>query len=128
LVKVPLHADERGSLCFLQSPDHVPFVVKRVFYFYDVPPGGERGGHAHREQQQLLIMMAGRCRVTAHDGREAKAVELDTPSKALYVPPGVWLDLDGFSAGAVCLVLTSDVFTEADYIRDRAEFDRLYRD
>lgn len=125
LISVPRHVDERGTLCFIQNPDTVPFQIRRMFYFYDVPDGEARGGHAHREQHQLIVMMCGKCRVTADDGRGRAVIDLDTPSKALHVPPGIWLDLDGFAQGSVGVVLTSDVFKESDYIRNRQDFSRF---
>jgi hypothetical protein len=125
LIDLPLRSDNRGSLGFAQQGDHIPFPVKRIFYIYDIPQGGSRAGHAHREQHQYLIMLSGSCRVKIDDGVERTAVVLNSPQVALYAPPLVWLDIDGFSAGSICLVLTSDVYSEGDYVRDYAEFKRL---
>lgn len=122
IVSLPVIADPRGKLTFAQAGDHLPFVPKRIFYLYDVAPGAKRGGHAHIAQHQFLIVPAGRCRVTVDDGRTRQDVALENPAQGLYVPPMLWLDLDNFSPGAVCLVLTSDVYDEADYIRDMAQF------
>jgi hypothetical protein len=41
------------------------------------------------------------------------------------VPPLVWIELRDFTPDAVCLVLTSEHFDQADYVRDRVEFERL---
>lgn len=125
LIELPLRADPRGSLVFAQEGDHIPFPVKRVFYIYDIPAGTRRAGHAHREQHQLLVMLRGACRVHVEDASGRASVLLDSPRTALYAPPLRWLDLDGFSAGSVCLVLTSDLYDERDYVRDHAEFKQL---
>jgi UDP-2-acetamido-3-amino-2,3-dideoxy-glucuronate N-acetyltransferase len=125
LVELPERNDPRGSLLFGQVPDQIPFPVQRFFVLHGVAPGMHRGGHAHRAQHQFLVMLAGSVTVTVDDGATRTPVLLDRPNLALHVPPMLWLDLDGFSADAVCMVLTSDVYSEADYIRDRAEFLKL---
>lgn len=122
LIELPERADSRGALTFAQEGSQLPFSVKRFFALYGVAPGAGRGGHAHRAQHQFLVMLAGSVTVTVDDGQTRTPLRLDRPNLALYAPPMLWLDLDGFSEGAVCMVLTSDVYSEADYIRDRAEF------
>lgn len=122
LIDLPQRRDARGLLVFGQTPEHVPFEVRRFFLLCDLAPGQGRGGHAHRRQHQYLVMTAGSCVVEIDDGAGRAAVSLDMPSRALYVPPMHWLDLRDFSAEAACLVLTSDVYDEADYVRDYDEF------
>lgn len=122
LIELPLRTDKRGNLVFAQEGDHVPFPVKRIFYIYDIPSGASRAGHAHRAQHQLLMMVSGSCEIRVDDGRERASVRLDSPRLALHAPPLSWLDISGFAAGSVCLVLTSGVYDEADYVRDYADF------
>jgi len=125
LIELPERTDPRGALTFAQQGDHIPFAVKRFFALYGVAPGASRGGHAHRAQHQLLVLLAGAATVTVDDGKTRTPIRLDRPNLALHAPPMLWLDLDGFSPGAICMVLTSDVYAESDYIRDRAEFLKL---
>jgi hypothetical protein len=125
MIELPEHADARGALTFAQQGDHIPFAVKRFFAIYGVAEGGSRGAHAHRTQHQFLVMLSGKSVVTVDDGASRTAVVLDRPCLALYAPPMLWLELSGFSAGAACMVLVSDIYLESDYIRDRAEFLRL---
>lgn len=125
LVTLPERVDARGALTFGQQGDHVPFAVKRFFVIHAVAKGAGRGGHAHREQHQFLAMLAGRATVTVDDGVTRTEVLLDRTNLALYVPPVLWLELEAFSADAVCMVLASDIYLESDYVRDRAEFLRL---
>lgn len=125
LVSLPVIADARGRLGFAQAGSQVPFEPRRVFYLYGVIPGAERGGHAHRAQHQFLIMLAGSCRVAIDNGQAVSDVRLENPAQGLYVPPMLWLDLADFSPDAICLALASDVYDEADYIRDKAEFRKL---
>lgn len=125
LIELPLRGDPRGQLVFAQQGDHIPFPVKRIFYIYDVPEGASRAGHAHLAQHQCLILLAGSCVVKIDDGARRSQLVLNSPRIALHVPPLLWLDIESFSAGSICLVLTSDVYTETDYIRDYAEYTRL---
>ena len=118
---------KRGTLCVAECGREVPFVVQRIFHIYDMPVGGERGHHAHRVQHQFLIAMHGALEVTTR-GREGEAVHLlEDPSQGLHVPPLTWLVLRARAPETVALVLTSHVFDEADYIRDRTAFDALIR-
>lgn len=114
--------DRRGALAIAELGKQLPFEVKRLFAIHDVPPGSLRGGHAHRVQEQFIIMMAGTCTIVVDDGRKRTEEALGTPAEALYVPAGVWIELKNFSAGAMCVVLASDLYDEADYIRDYREF------
>jgi dTDP-4-dehydrorhamnose 3,5-epimerase-like enzyme len=122
LVELAQRADARGALTFAQQGDQIPFAVKRFFALHDMAPGAHRGGHAHREQHQLLVMLTGAATVAVDDGKKRTEVRLDRPNLALHAPPMLWLDLDGFTPGAVCMVLASDVYAESDYIRDRDTF------
>jgi dTDP-4-dehydrorhamnose 3,5-epimerase-like enzyme len=114
--------DSRGSLMFAQQGSHIPFQVKRIFAIYNVPSGSRRGGHAHYVQEQFLMMLAGECIIAVDDGESRVEEKLDRPSEAIYVPPGVWLELRDFSVGAICVVLSSGHYNEADYIRDYGDF------
>ncbi len=121
-VQLQLIRDARGSLLVAEEQRQIPFAVKRLFAIYDVPEGGARGGHAHAVQEQFLMMLAGGCRVTIDDGRKRTVVPLTRAAEGLYIPARNWLELMDFSAGAVCVVLASGVYDEADYIRDYRDF------
>jgi hypothetical protein len=125
LIELPLRSDPRGNLVFAQQGDHIPVPIKRIFYIYDVPEGAARAGHAHREQHQCLILLRGSCVVRIDDGSSRSQLVLDSPRVALHAPPLIWLDIEHFAAGSICLVLTSDVYTESDYVRDYTEYTRL---
>ena len=122
IIEIPKIADPRGNLSFIQYPDICPFEIKRVFYLYDVPADSERGGHAHYEGRELIIALSGSFDVSLSDGNKTSRWHLDRPYRALYVPTGLWRTIDNFSGGAVCMVLTSIEYSEADYIRDYDEF------
>lgn len=114
--------DPRGALTAIEGAGDVPFDIKRVFYFYDVPVAESRGAHAHRQQSQVIICLAGGFDVEVDDGQQRKVVRLSRPWEALLLPPGLWASQTNFDGGTVGLVLASDHFDEADYIRDYSEY------
>lgn len=116
------HSDRKGNLTVVENGITLPFEVKRVYYLYDVPGGESRGAHAHRELEQLIIAASGSFTVTLDDGVNKQSFFLNRPYQGLYVKPGLWRDLSDFSSGAVCMVLASEVYDAADYIRDYQEF------
>lgn len=117
-IDLPVVADPRGNLCFIESGAHAPFEIQRVYYLYDVPSQSTRAGHAHRALHQLLIALSGSFDVRLHDGAREERVSLNRPDRGLLIGPMLWRDIDNFSSGAVCLVLASLHFDESDYIRD----------
>lgn len=121
LIDIPFVADPRGNLAFVQS-GVLPFEFKRIYYLFDVPSTAYRGGHSHKEQQAFLIALSGSFTVVLHDGKIKKEIVLNKPNVGLYIPNGIWRELENFSSGAVCLALASDEFVEEDYIRDFDEF------
>jgi hypothetical protein len=124
LVDLPKIHDPRGNLTFIESGQHVPFPIERVYYLYDVPGGEVRGGHAHKELQQLIIAVNGSFDVVIDDGRERQRFHLNRSYFGLYLPKLIWRELDNFSSGSVCLVLASAHYAENEYIRDYREFCR----
>lgn len=116
------HSDRKGNISVVENGRDVPFNVKRTYYLYDVPGGESRGGHAHKELRQLIIAASGSFTVTLDDGHVKRTFTLNRPYQGLYVVPGIWRTLDDFSSGAVCLVLASEKYDAADYIRDYNEF------
>jgi dTDP-4-dehydrorhamnose 3,5-epimerase-like enzyme len=122
---LPKVTDPRGTLTFVQGEVQVPFAIRRVFYIYDVPTGESRGAHAHRTLHEFIVCLAGSFDIELDDGRRRKTVHLNRPWKGLHIPPMIWAGETNFDSGSVCLVLTSDVYDESDYIRDYEEFLRL---
>lgn len=122
IIELPKISDPRGNLTFVEANRHVPFDIKRVYYLYDVPGGGERGGHAHKALHQLIIAMSGSFDVVLDDGRQKRRVHLARSYYGLYVCPMIWRELDNFSSGAVCMVLASNIYEESDYYRDYGQF------
>jgi len=119
---LPKIHNRAGNLTALNSFVDIPFSIKRVYYLYDVPGGEERGAHAHKELQQLLVAAGGSFTVTLNDGTKKRSISLNRPYQGLLIVPGIWRELIDFSSGSICLVLASTNYNENDYIRDYNEF------
>ncbi len=130
ILDLPRMRDADGSVTVVENgADGIPFDVRRVFYLYDVPADAERGGHSHHRARELIVALSGSFDVVLDDGRAAsRRFTLNRPYRALYIHAGMWRTLDNFSGGAVCLVLTSERYDEADYVRDYDMFKQLTAD
>jgi oxalate decarboxylase/phosphoglucose isomerase-like protein (cupin superfamily) len=114
--------DIRGNLLHIENNKDVPFVIKRVYYLYDVPSGANRGGHSHLETKQVIIAISGSFNVILDNGTERKSILLNRPDFGLYITPCVWREIENFSSNSIALVLASTLFCEEDYIRDYTIF------
>jgi hypothetical protein len=122
IIDLPRVTDPRGNLTFIEGATQVPFAIERVYYLYDVPGGESRGGHAHRQLEQLIIAAAGSFDVVVDDGTETGRFHLNRSYYGLYLPRLTWREIGNFSSGSVCLVLASEKYAEEDYYRDYDEF------
>ncbi len=127
IIDFPIVHEPRGNLSFIEGGVHVPFDIKRVYYLYDVPGGAMRGGHAHKQLQQVIIALSGSFDVVLDDGQTRQKVSLNRGYHGLYMSNMIWRELENFSSGAVCMVLASEHYLESDYIRDHDEFLRTVR-
>ena len=121
-VLLPKISNPRGNLTFLEGGKQIPFEIKRIFYIYDVPTEEGRGAHSHRSLWQGLISLSGSFDVALDDGTAKTTVHLNRPWKCLLVPPMIWAAEINFDPGTVCLVLASEAFSEADYIRNYDDY------
>jgi len=120
LIDIPRIKNPKGNLAVVEL-DTIPFPIQRVYYLYDVPAGSKRGGHAHKNLQQLLVPVSGSFDVVLKDGKQVERITLNRPDKGLLIENNIWRELENFTSGAVCMVLASAPYDEADYIR-------VYRD
>lgn len=121
-IELPQIHDPRGDLTFVEGGNHIPFQIARVYYLYNVPVGSERGGHAHRELEQIVFALSGSFRMKIDDGTTRSEYWLRDPRKGLYISKMVWREMDTFSQGAVCMVLASHRYDEGDYLREYGDF------
>jgi len=122
IIDFPIVQDARGNLTFIEAQRHIPFEIKRVYYLYDVPGGSARGGHAHKDLQQVLIAVSGSFDAVLDDGNLKTRHHLNRSYFGLYLPQLTWRELENFSGGSVCLVLASHPYDESDYYRSYDDF------
>ena len=122
LIDLPKILDPRGNLSFIEEENHIPFKIQRTYWIYDVPGGQVRGGHAFKEQQELIVALSGSFDVFLDDGTEKKVFSLNRSYYGLYVPSGMWRKMENFSTNSSAMVLSSTRFSEEDYLRDYNEF------
>ncbi|NDP27188.1 MAG: WxcM-like domain-containing protein [Flavobacterium sp.] len=117
IIDVPKIENSLGNIAVIEK-DTIPFEIKRVYYLFDIPSNATRGGHAHHKLQQVLIAISGSFDVVLNNGKTKETVTLNKPNKGLLIKENTWRELENFSSGAVCLVLASREYDEADYIRE----------
>lgn len=122
IIELPKIKDSRGNLTFFEEQNHIPFEIKRVYWIYDVPGGQTRGGHAFKEQKELVVALSGSFEVIVHDGEMEQRFTLNRSYYGVYIPNGMWRHMENFSTNTVALVVSSVFFNEEDYIRDFEHF------
>lgn len=128
IIELPKFLDARGNLSFAQNNTHIPFEIKRTYWLYDVPGGESRGGHAYRDTEEFVIALSGSFDVIVDDGKEKKTFLLNRSYYGLYIPKGVWREMDNFSTNSLALEFASTNYNSEDYIRDYDEFLKLKED
>jgi len=118
LIYLPKILDDRGNLTFVEEKKHLPFIINRVYWIYDVPGGEFRGSHAFRKNQEMIAALSGSFDVVLHDGRREYRFSLNRSYDAVYVPSMVWRRMENFSTNSLAIVLASTHFDAGDYIRD----------
>ena len=124
-INFPPLGDDRGSLVALEGGKNVPFAIQRVYYLFGTKLGISRGFHAHKKLQQVAVCVTGRCRMVLDDGQKREEIWLDSSIKGVALPAMVWHEMHDFSPDCVLLVLASEHYDEADYIRNYEHFLRL---
>lgn len=122
IINVPKILDERGNLSFVEECNEVPFNIRRSYWIYDVPGGECRGGHAYRQNCEFIIALSGSFDIVIDDGKERKVFHMNRSYYGLYVPKGLWREMENFSTNSLALILSSTDYDSQDYIRDYNEF------
>lgn len=122
LINLPRIEDPRGNLSFIEEEKHTAFKIERAYWIYDVPGGQVRGGHAFKKQEELIIAISGSFDVMVDDGLSRKTFSLNRSYYGLYLPSGLWRQMENFSTNSLALVLTSTIYSEDDYIREYPVF------
>lgn len=118
IIELPKFLDDRGNLSFLENNNHIPFVMKRVYWIYDVPGGEQRGGHAYKELQEVIIALSGSFDVILNNGKDEKKITLNRSYYGLYIPKMIWRSIENFSTNSLAFIATDKIYDELQYIRD----------
>ena len=122
IIELARHFDPRGNLSVIEEYRDIPFKIERTYWIYDVPGGDHRGGHAYKENQEFIVALSGSFDVILDNGKEKQTFHLNRSYYGLYVPKGLWREMDNFSTNSLALVLSSTKYDVNDYIRDYDEF------
>ena len=128
IIKLPKFTDPRGNLSFVEQLNHIPFEIKRTYWIYDVPGGESRGGHAFRQNQEFIVALSGSFDVIVDDGKEKKTFSLNRSYYGLYLPSGLWREMDNFSTNSLALEFGSIHYDRSDYIVDYNQYLKLKKD
>lgn len=127
LIDLPKFLDPRGNLSFIEEDTHLPFKIRRVYWIYDVPGGEQRGGHAFKETEELIVALSGSFDVVLNDGSKEYRYSLNRSYYGLFVPKMIWRTMENFSTNSLALIIASTYYDEKDYIRDFEDFKQLKR-
>lgn len=122
IINLPKVEDPRGNLTFIEEDKHIPFKIERAYWIYDVPGGQMRGGHAFKKQEELVIALSGSFDVVIDDGINQQTHSLNRSYYGLYIPAGLWRQMENFSTNSLAMVISSTQYDKDDYIRDYSEF------
>lgn len=122
IIELPKFLDERGNLSFIEEFKHIPFKIERTYWIYDVPGGESRGGHANIDNEEFIVALSGSFDVILDDGSQKKTFQFNRSYYGLYVPKGLWCEMNNFSTNSLALVLSSKTYNETDYIHDYQSF------
>lgn len=128
IIELPKFLDARGNLSFVEQNSHIPFEIKRTYWIYDVPGGEDRGGHAFKKNEEVVIALSGAFDVVVDDGEQKKTISLNRSYYGLYIPQGLWRAIENFSTNSFALEFGSVGYSVDDYIRDYGGFLKLKKD
>lgn len=126
-IQLPKILDKRGNLSIIEEFKNIPFKIARTYWIYDVPGGEHRGGHAYRENEEFIVALSGSFDVILDDGQEKKTFSLNRSYYGLYVPKGIWREMNNFSTNSLALILASTPYNADDYIYDYQDFLRIVK-
>ena len=128
IIDLKKYLDPRGNLSVIEEYKDIPFKIERSYWIYDVPGGEKRGGHAYKTNQEFIVALSGSFDVVLDDGRERKVFSLNRSYYGLYVPEGIWREMENFSTNSVALELASTAYDPDDYIMEYADFQKMKSD
>jgi len=127
IINLPKIEDPRGNLSIIEEDNQIPFKIERVYWIYDVPGGQMRGGHAFKQQQELIVSLSGSFDVVVDDGKVKQTFSLNRSYYGLYLPSGLWRHMQNFSTNSLAMILSSTHYDADDYIVQYSEYLKLIK-
>lgn len=127
LIQLPKFTDPRGNLSYVEQLNHIPFEIRRTYWIYDVPGGENRGGHAFKENQEFIVALSGAFDVIVDDGKHKKTFTLNRSYYGLYVPAGLWREMENFSTNSLALEFGSIHYNPNDYVHNYEDYLKMRR-
>ena len=128
IIDLPKFTDPRGNLSFVEQENHIPFTIRRTYWLYDVPGGEARGGHAYKKNEEFIVALSGSFDVILDDGIQKQTYTLNRSYYGLFVPKGLWREMENFSTNSLAMILSSTDYDAKDYVRDYEVFIKLKKD
>ena len=122
IIELKKIGDRRGNLSIIEEFKQIFFEIKRTYWIYDVPGGEKRGSHAYKENEEFIVALSGSFDVILDDGKEKKTFSLNRSYYGLYIPKGMWREMENFSTNSLALILSSTDYSPEDYIMDYGNF------
>ena len=119
-IEFPSFHDDRGCLTSIEEQTDIPISLKRIFYMHKITT--DRGGHAHKDTDQVVIAISGEFKIKLFDGLKWEEYEMNNATKGLYIPRMVFVELESFTQDAVCLVLANTHYDMKMSLRTRQEY------
>jgi dTDP-4-dehydrorhamnose 3,5-epimerase-like enzyme len=110
MLNFKVHGNHEGSLVALEKGEDFPFEIKRVYWIFDTLPDLDRGFHAHKNMEQIIVAMDGACEFVLDDGKTRESVWLNRPDVGLYIGKNMWREMKNFSYGCKLMVLASEYY------------------
>lgn len=122
IINLPRILDYRGNLSFIEEHNHIPFKIERSYWIYDVPGGEKRGGHSYLENQEFIVALSGSFDIILDNGKNINVYHVNRSYYGLYIPNGIWRQMENFSTNSLALILASNPYNPTDYVYDYNEF------
>ena len=120
LISLPSVVDSRGVLTAIEGTKDIPFEIKRIFYMHHIKR--DRGGHAHRDTDQVVIAISGSFTVELFDGKDYKHFDMKDPAQGLYIPRMIFITMYNFTSQSVCLVMANCFYDMSRSFRSKEEY------
>ena len=106
-IQLPKIIDQRGSLSFLESYNHIPFNIKTTSIITSLPSFSKKKIVKNKEKEFLLVL-SGFVNIRVRYGKFEEIFTLNMPNVGLYIPEMAEKSFIDFSPNVILLVLCAN--------------------